>query len=461
MKVLASICLSLAISVTPKGPRFSWETLPIFFHSANKSGPVNDESIKFMAQFPMVTIEKFQGPCGNRGDASPECDQEGQIVDVLRRVKEVNPNVSTIFYYNSVLDFPQYKLHAIVAKDESLMLHNAAGELVKMSGGGHKNMDVFDFSNPRTRELYIEECVNATQSGYVDGCFCDRAVDGTPSDSGDDKVPSGKKYNLTDAKAQAYFDGHIKVLTDMQKALGEGPVIANHAYGPDHDKMVRGSVSFAMDEFFKADNNSINLLLTCAKNGRGVQVHGKNDESRMAAFLIGAGYRAYYGLGGWGTQGKNFDDHWMSQFSLPLGEPLGDAIYDSADGGIWTRRFAHGVNVTFRVKAKKGTVVPWWGGPSPSPAPSPQPAPLPAPTAQCPEVLYGGFGHGDVGKTMSADWAACCADCAAEPKCVHWTWGESNKPNYCHLHDGTATHNKDVTSGRFSGSVVRTGLTVI
>ena len=26
-------------------------------------------------------------------------------------VKAINPNVSTIFYYNSVLDFEQYKLH--------------------------------------------------------------------------------------------------------------------------------------------------------------------------------------------------------------------------------------------------------------------------------------------------------------------------------------------------------------
>ena len=34
------------------------------------------------------------------------------------------------------------------------------------------------------------------------------------------------------------------MLTDLQTALGEGPVIANHAYGPPHDNMVKGSVSF-------------------------------------------------------------------------------------------------------------------------------------------------------------------------------------------------------------------------
>ena len=164
--------------------------------------------------------------------------------------------------------------------------------------------DVFDFSNPRARALFISECVNATKSGVVDGCFVDRAVDGTPTDSGDDRVPcSGAdcrfKLNLTAAQSRAYAEGptnhlpgpnscrflmtaarscrstpqdfcavaygreprdtcvhtahgacfttalcdalcdpalpsagHVKVLSDLQAALGEGPVIANHAYGP-------------------------------------------------------------------------------------------------------------------------------------------------------------------------------------------------------------------------------------
>jgi hypothetical protein len=30
---------------------------------------------------------------------------------VLRGVKRINPNVSAVFYYNSVLDFQQYRLH--------------------------------------------------------------------------------------------------------------------------------------------------------------------------------------------------------------------------------------------------------------------------------------------------------------------------------------------------------------
>lgn len=75
-----------------------------------------------------------------------------------------------------------------------------------------KTCDVFDFGNPDARDLWIEICVNATKSGVVDGCFADRAVDGTPTDSGNDNVPcSGSncryKLGLSNKTIQAYAKG--------------------------------------------------------------------------------------------------------------------------------------------------------------------------------------------------------------------------------------------------------------
>jgi hypothetical protein len=62
-----------------------------------RPGPVNPDALALMARFPLVTVEKFQGPCGWRSDASPSCDQEAQIISVLKGVKAINPNVSTVF----------------------------------------------------------------------------------------------------------------------------------------------------------------------------------------------------------------------------------------------------------------------------------------------------------------------------------------------------------------------------
>lgn len=94
-----SIAWLVAVSsvAAPRGPLFSWDRLPTFFHGSNASGPVNADALALMARFPLVTVEKFQGPCGWRPDASPSCDQEAQIIDVLKGVKAINPNVSTIF----------------------------------------------------------------------------------------------------------------------------------------------------------------------------------------------------------------------------------------------------------------------------------------------------------------------------------------------------------------------------
>lgn len=111
-----------------------------------------------------------------------------------------------------------------------------------------------------------------------------------------------------------------------------------------------------MIEGFGPNNASINQLLMSAANGRGCQAHAEHgSEDSLAAFLIGAGYRAYFGLGGW--TGTTVDDHLLPQFSQPLGRPFGDATYDPASS-TWARQFIH-VNVTFNAITNKGKVDGW------------------------------------------------------------------------------------------------------
>ena len=68
-----------------------------------------------MARFPLVTLEKWHGACVGSADKCPDisresypCCEEERIVSDLRRVKAINPNASTVIYFNMVLDFPQY-----------------------------------------------------------------------------------------------------------------------------------------------------------------------------------------------------------------------------------------------------------------------------------------------------------------------------------------------------------------
>ena len=95
----------------------------------------------------MVTIEKGQGVSLGTG---PGNYAEDKILATLKRVKAVDKNISTIFYYNSVLDWPFYSLHAQLEKRLDLAVHDENGELCRMKGDGsfpnHTNMLVFDFA---------------------------------------------------------------------------------------------------------------------------------------------------------------------------------------------------------------------------------------------------------------------------------------------------------------------------
>ena len=45
-------------------PRFSWDTLPVIFHSSNSTAPdgmYSPESLEILAKYAVVTIEKYQG----------------------------------------------------------------------------------------------------------------------------------------------------------------------------------------------------------------------------------------------------------------------------------------------------------------------------------------------------------------------------------------------------------------
>ena len=88
-------------------------------------------------------------------------------------------NTSTIMYFNTVLDFPQYRLHKeFMKRVDRLALKQDNGDFVKMGGDGHVSTDmlVYDFTAPGMCDLFNSACLNATRTGMVDGCFLGTSV---------------------------------------------------------------------------------------------------------------------------------------------------------------------------------------------------------------------------------------------------------------------------------------------
>ena len=104
--------LSMVLGVV-RMPKFSWETVPVFIHMCNGSGPFNESTNNYLASFPIVTIEKGQGVFSNGTMPLNYSDQyaESKILEACKAIKEVNDTVTCIFYYNSMMDWNMYYFH--------------------------------------------------------------------------------------------------------------------------------------------------------------------------------------------------------------------------------------------------------------------------------------------------------------------------------------------------------------
>jgi len=335
-------------------PHFSWDTIPIAFHGANRTGPYNAFTIETLAKYSLVTIEKWYTECGSLHpiQAGPECNVEKAMFRTFRDIKKLNPNVTTILYLNSMFDFSMYNLHGLAlnleARGERVLLRDKSDNLVLLCNDGNYycNVTNFDWSKEAARNLWISEVLNATQEGGVDGIFADHAIVMLkPADdpqlcngAGDER----RCYHFTPEVANAFNVGHRWIVDhaqDMVAALG-GPVIN----GP-----------YARMYVPACDFEELRQAVEKGQNGTGPFVIEANkggcdpDESCLAAFLCAAAEYTYLTC-----LADEPTYHKVPALSRPLGPPLGRAV-QSLDG-VWTRRFSSGTVARWNPKISKGTI---------------------------------------------------------------------------------------------------------
>ena len=337
--VLAVVLVALVSSSTAILPQFSWDTLPVFFHSSNSSGPYSDEAIRVIAKYQMVTIEKWQG-FDVKGT-----DDEDEMVLAMKAIKKANPKVATYFYMNSFKDRPEMTRMARQLKEHpDWVLRDSDGNPVKNPQG----FLVFDLSNEEVRQWWLKTCLDATMSANGDGCYCDS------SQHTNETFP-----NVPMTKMEAWWKGLLTLTRDVQQQLGDDKLLIGKVPDQPYVKAVQ-------IERFAANNASINALMLGVKLGKVMQAHMedlppngcKGDiTNHLAAFLIGAGNYSYYGCGGWNASGDSDEPwYWRPEFDKQLLEPVGPALYE---GGVWQRRFVSETEVTFDTSTNKGTI--HWG----------------------------------------------------------------------------------------------------
>ena len=334
-----SVLLLIAISVCPSLaalPQFSWDTLPVFFHSANTSGQYSVEALKSIAKFQMATFGKWMG------SDVPSIGDEDEMVMAMKSIKQVNPKISTYFYMNSYQDTPlMTRMHREAQQHPDYYLRVDNGTLVRAPNGAY----AFDLSKLEVRQWWQDTCLNATKLANGDGCFCD---------SSQAPYVNFNPY-LSEAKQEAWAHGMLNMTRDVQKALGNDNLLIGKVAAQPNVKAVQIELSRPL-------NFSIDELLLGEFAHQVIQAHvpisvpcSSDLTDFIAAFLIGAGQYSYFGCGHWNSTGSDTSPFtWHPEYDKPLGAPKGPAEFSSS--GMWSRAFALGTNVTFDATADKGTI---------------------------------------------------------------------------------------------------------
>eukprot|EP01084_Bolivina_argentea_P038099 70454_1 len=342
-KTLFILCfwyqLAVVIYGDMKYPLFTWKTVPTYIHMCNESGPFNEATNKRLATYPLVTIEKGQGYQSNGSLPLNYSSQyeESKIIEACKAIKQINESVICIMYLNSILDFQNYYLHDLMVWNPKYRLRDDNGVIVYEKGGtgliypmpDPKGYWVFDYQQKAVQNLFVSECINATKTGYVDGCFLDQSsrnnFDG---------------YTFSQATINKFILGHNNVLYEIQKQLNDsGKSICID--GNDVNHVNKTAVSAEALEFFKANTDQLNNLIKLGNMGIIVEAHVyaesynncTNIINSLACFLIGARKFSYYACSsGWKIGG--WLDH--KEYHKVLGEPVGNAVLK---GNEWTRQF--------------------------------------------------------------------------------------------------------------------------
>lgn len=336
----------ISTALTP--PDTSLATIPVvYFGGVNASRP--KKNLEMLSKMRVVGVEKWEGPCWSdclyKGtNCGPNCGVEQYVLDTLKAVKELNPAVSTFFYWNTLLDFNFYSVASSIPK---VMDSNTKKPLILRNDNGLPGVYVFDYAQQTGRDGWYDYVVNLTKTGYVDGTFADKySTMATQNSSGGWQICNHWCGGVTEEEAIAWNDGKNATVEKTLQFFNEHKTIFFH-----------GNTEFVKHKDLKDPVLMINTIKSTLDQflyawvyyaGDQKWGHDPNDVSsectddNIAIFLLAVEEGAFLECNGWDEQ-----------FAKPLGNPLGPA---TTHGNIMNRTFASGTFVTWDLKKKTGTI---------------------------------------------------------------------------------------------------------
>ena len=349
--------------VKNKLPEFSWDTMPLYMH-VRKSTAFTNKEIKYLAKFPLITLEKTTG---NKTFGSTE---KGTFA-AAKAIKKINPNTKILYYKNVVINWGSYKEDELFLKENpQAYLFNTSSEKVFMPNG---RTGFFDISQEYVRDYWLNHIKKITKNSSIDGVFMDANIKAL--------VPSFFKSKVGVEKQKAVKTGYLSMMTALKSQLGyDNLLIANMIrVRPEFEDSGREFLKYFDGSYLEGFDKGgfgmtyedylakgIEAVQKSAREGKVIAMSiglGKSlkgassgiDDIRasleinentnkhldylLAIFLICAEKYSYvYPHDGYNS---NTSATWLktfSQYEKPLGKPLSFA---TREGYIYTRKFEH------------------------------------------------------------------------------------------------------------------------
>lgn len=366
-----------------KYPEFSWDKMPLYMH-LRKVEAFTDPELDYLAQFPLITLEKTTGSKTYGGT------EKGSLA-AAKAIKEVNPNAKVLYYRNSIINWPSYRNdERFIKKNPDALLLDSLGEYALM-----RNMETkfFDISKKNVNAYWLNNAIVHANSPYIDGIFIDASYKVLTNFMKHKKVDKVKRdalktsYHDMMAALKKEIGGHKLIISNIlrvrpESELENGRVLLPYTHGSYIEGFENSGFKKAYEDYLAEgiatvqqsarEGNIIALTLGLGEaldyetegiDDRRASVKlDENLKDRMdyllAIFLVCAEKYSYvylhdgFDVNTRKNTGKSASKVWMktfSQYENRLGPPKGPA---KQEGYIYTRSFEY-LDVWLDIKNQK------------------------------------------------------------------------------------------------------------
>lgn len=357
----AGICLG-ADPVALTG--FSWDRVPVCIHFGKRTSDLTEAELDFLASHAqLITLEKGHG-------AAVYGSTEAGIAKTARRLKQRNPKLKVLFYFNAFINWPGYA--AFKTYRDEWTLRDREGNIVYKTDRVSRP----DPSQPAFREWWSNVVAEELKRAPLDGVF----VDALPQAL----VPSFARV-VGQEKADAVVAGLREMVALTKRKIGDDKIVlANGTRGTDFREILDWEgIDGVMIEHFAAFNSAspediladMETMAIAAEKGKFVVLKGwpgftwldsammkrpheellelarRNITFPLACFLVAARPGSFFCYS-WGYTDRHGTLDVYPELERPLGPPLGDA---QRSGWTFRREFPH-ASVFVDVKAKTARI---------------------------------------------------------------------------------------------------------